>query len=575
MVAAAATAVAAGVAGVLVLLLARGAWAATPTAPVAPVAPPGCSNVWDSVSPHCLVKRAAVAVASGIAGKIVDGVSWLAKQIGDGARTAGQPDVSQSWFGVSMLTTRRLALLFAVVGMLLSIIFAALKRDLGEIGRTLARMLAAGLTTGGITLVVAAASDLVDNLCAYVLGARGWAVVTDAVKQPVQEFARLAGTDPSSPGQTTPQIIVVLIGVLMLAALAMIWVELLIRRIAIDLCVLFWPLAVSGAVWANARLWTRRLVDTIAGFVLSKLLIIVILRFAADALRNMNSASDLLMAVGVFVIAALMPFWVMRVIGFIGGAIQPGHSGEGLRAAAVGATVAAGMTATRAATSIVSAGATGGAGAAVGMAGAGKAGTGAGAGTGVGEVRGGGRTPMPPIKRPGQGAQPGPGLQRGPSRQDGPVRQGGQRGGEWGAPRPTSPGPSSRGNSPAQHGTGQGSGPAPTPNGDSEQPLTPPVPQPPAPRRYPRTPVPPYLRPASSGSGSAGSGSGGPDSTGDATAGTSGSSPGSGAGPRPAVRPRPVPWPQPRRGDPSEPMLRPQPPSAPPPAPPPEPDSNG
>lgn len=562
-------AAATGVAGVLVLLLARGAWAATPAAPASPTDPPGCTNLWDSVSPNCLVKRASGAIASGIAGKIVDAVSWLAKQIGDGARTAGRPDVAQGWFDWAMFNTRQLGVLFAVVGMLLSICYAALKRDLGEIGRTLARVLAAGLTTGGITMVVAAANNLVDNLCDYVLGRRGWAVVTDAVKLPVQHYARMAASTAPGISAATPEIITVLIGLLMLLALAMIWVELLIRRIVIDVCVLFWPLAVSGAVWANARLWTRRLVDTITGFVLSKLLIIILLRFAADALTDMNSASDLLVAVGVFALAALMPFWVMRVIGFFGGAIQPGHTGEGLRAAATGAAVAAGMTVARAATSVAgagaTAGATSGAGSAAGLAGAG-------AGKGGAGVLGGGRTPMPPVKRPGQGSL----AERG--QWGGQGHRGGQgvRRGPANEPRRTGPAPGGRPafpptGAPPQQGEG-GTDPANAPNDDGEQtpPAPSPVPHPPAPRRYPRTPVPPHVRPAPSGSGPGGSGSGEQSSAGGGTPGTSGPPPGPGAAPRPAARPaqRPAPWPQPRRGDPSEPMLRPQPPPAPPPEPP-------
>lgn len=413
-------------------------------------------------------------------------------------------------------------MLFAVVGMLLSIIYAALKRDVGEIGRTLARVLAAGLTTGGITLVVAAANNLVDNLCDYVLGPRGWAAVTDALKRPVEQLGQAVGsTDPSSPSQTTPSVIAILIGVLMLIALAIIWGELLVRRVVIDLCVLFWPLAVSGAVWANARLWTRRLVDTITGFVLSKLLIILILRFAADAFNNMNSVSDLIMAVGVFAVAAVAPFWAMRVIGFFGGAIQPGHTGEGVRAAAVGATVAAAMTVTRVAASIAGSAGSGGTAGALGA---------------TGGMLAGGRTPMPTATRTAPRAG-----------------QAGQSAGTDGTGRGFTPGGRTAitsGTTSDEEQTGS-TGQEPQPRGVPEPP--------PMPRPYPGKPVPPHLRPgASSGGSPSGSSS-------DAAEGPTGSSSSArGPEPRPAAR-RPDPWPGPRRGDPSAPMRWPQPPPAPPP----------
>lgn len=508
----------------LLVLVARAAWAD----------PVGCSNPWDSVTPQCMVRRAGGALASSMAGTIAEGVSWLAKQIGDGARTAGRPDLNQSWFSAAMVNTRELAVLFAVVGMLLSVIYAALKRDLAEIGRTLARVLAAGLTTGGVTLVVAAANNLVDNLCDYVLGPRGWAAVTDALRLPVAELGRMIGsTDPVST-MTTPPVIAVLVGVLMLIALAVIWCELLIRRIVIDLCVLFWPLAVSGAVWANARLWTRRLVDTITGFVLSKLLIIVILRFAADAFSNMNSVSDLIVAVGVYAIAAVAPFWVMRLIGFFGGAIQPSHTGEGLRGAAVGAAVAGAMTVARLATSVSSGGGTAAVGAAAGAGGAGKT---------AGGVLGGGRTPMPNPKRPAQAGKTG-----------GAGRTGFTPGG-----RPAATGGDAKPG--AAQGDAASTGSRGAPSGDGERTRQVPEP-PPMPRAYPGKPVPPHLRPASSSGASA---TGAEKQTG-STGGTTGTPPasGSGAAQRPAVR-RPDPWPQPRRGDPSAPMRWPQLPPAPPP----------
>lgn len=525
------------------LLIARAAWAD----------PPDCTNLWEGATPHCLMRRAGGAIASGIAGKIAEGVSWLAKQIGDGARTAGRPDVTQPWFSAAMFNTRQLGVLFAVVGMLLSLIYAALKRDVGEIGRTLTRVLAAGLTTGGITLVVAAANNLVDNLCDYVLGPHGWAAVTDSLKRPVQLLGQAAGNnDPSSSSMTTPSVIAILVGVLMLIALAVIWCELMVRRVVIDLCVLFWPLAVSGAVWANARLWTRRLAETIAGFVLSKLLIIVILRFAADAFHNMNSISDLIMAIGVYAIAAVAPFWVMRVIGFFGGAIQPGHTGEGVRGAAVGATVAAAMTATRVATS--AAGSVG-SGSSVGS--GGTAGT---LGATIG-MRAGGRTPMPTTSGATRAGQPG--RPAGTDQTKRGFTPGGRTAGaDGGTPERGQAG------STAQAASG-------TAEQESQEPHVRRVPEPPPmPRPKPGKPVPPNLRPATSASSSPpeGSSSSSSSSSPGSTSGSTGGSPGKppparGPQPHPAAR-RPESWPHPRRGDPSAPMRWPQRPPQPPPPPP-------
>jgi hypothetical protein len=507
------------------LLVARGAWA-------------DCTNLWTSTLPDCLMRKAGGVIAGGIAGKIAEGVSWLAKQIGDGARTAGHPDVAKQWFGDTMINTRELGVLFAIVGMLLSIIYAALKRDVHEIGRTLIRVLAAGLTTGGITVVVATANSLVDDLCDYVLGPRGWAVVTDTFRGPIQQLGQVSGyADPSSPGQTTPSVIAILIGAFMLITFAVIWGELLLRRVAIDLCVLFWPLAVSGAVWANARMWTRRLVDSLAGLVLSKLVIVLVLKFAANALTNVRGTSDLVLAAGVFAAAAFAPYWVMKLIGFIGGAIQPGHTGEGMRAAAVGAVTGVAMTATRVGITA----ATGGGAALAGTAAASATGGGKGSGPGGSGsgMRPGGRTPMPSsdgaapkIRRTANGGTPA-----------------GQTSGARTGPAASTASPGR----PVPNGQTGGSSGASTTAGQKAAGVSPHPTPPPSPRMYPASPVPPHLRPAPS----AGAASG--DASGSAAPTPPGQAP-----PRSPVR-RPEPWPGPRRGDPSAPMYGPPPP---PPAPP-------
>lgn len=354
-----------------------------------------CTHVWDNANPQCLIRSTAGAIGSTIAGKIIDGVTWVAGAIGDGARTAGTPDITKPWFGDVYATTREIGILFACVALLLSIIYAALVRDLNQIGRTLARTLVAGLTTAMVVAIVGTANALVDELCVYVLGDGGWKTISAALRGPTKLLGKLVGMSrPTAVGMQVPAIMAILIGMAMLLVLCVIWIELLVRRVAIDLCVLLWPLAVSGSIWVGARAWTRRLIDTVTSLVLSKLFIILILKFAADALRGARSASDLLLAVGLYLLAAFAPFMVMRMIGFINGAVQPGHTSEGLRGAAVGAGVAAAMTAVKIGATVASGGS-----AAPALAGTAAAGattkTAAGAGKKTGGMLAGGRTPMP------------------------------------------------------------------------------------------------------------------------------------------------------------------------------------
>ncbi|MBG0825819.1 hypothetical protein HS048_34615 [Planomonospora sp. ID91781] len=301
---------------------------------------------------------------------------WLAQKITTAIEEHGQPDLERPWFDDLYGTIRALAAMVALIALLVSVLFAALSRDGGELGRTLVRVLTAGLTTGLVVVIVMLAHRLIDEFCVMVLGEGGWDAVTNRILTPVGYLWKVSRG--GSPEQ--PFVLMVLLSLALLFAFAVIWVEMVIRRMLIDLCVMMWPLAAAGSVWSGARVWTARLRDTIISLLLVKLIIIMLLRMSAGLLESADSPDDLLVAVGLFWLGAFSPFLVAKLIGLVNGALSPGGTGEGLRQAAAGATMAA-------------------AGKAVGMVSRLAA---KGAGAAGGAMMGGGRTPMPQLGEPGQ-----------------------------------------------------------------------------------------------------------------------------------------------------------------------------
>ncbi|RCG18235.1 hypothetical protein DQ384_39270 [Sphaerisporangium album] len=362
-----------------------------------------CQGISASINPDCLAKK----INSTVMIAIAEAVIWLGNYIGDAIRSSGTPDLTRGWFVDMFGTVRAIAALCAMIALLASVLVAGLRRDPGEIGRTLVKVLSAGVSTGMIIAVVTLAYQLIDDFCDAILGEQGWREVTLALRRSVAPL--LTGLGPAGSFTATPIALMILMGLAMLVSLTVIWVEMVIRRMLIDLCVLMWPLAVSGAIWTEARQWTRRLSDSIIAFLALKLVIVLLLRAASSSLREEASISGLMLAVGLFWLGAFSPFAVMRIIGFVGGAVNPGHSGEGLRqgvtaagAAAAGAAWTVGRRA---------AGAIGGLGA---------------------KMLAGGRTPMPALAGQGGDASSREGSSGGPAEPASSER-------DWSTVRPVDP----------------------------------------------------------------------------------------------------------------------------------------
>ncbi|MFE3557327.1 type IV secretion system protein [Streptomyces sp. NPDC059193] len=295
-------------------------------------------------------------VLDDVAKAITDGVTWAAGAVGDSLKASGAPDINEAWFQETYQVTLGIGAMFAMIALACAMIYAGLTRDGREIGRSLAQVLVAGVSTGMIGTLVLMANAFIDYICDLALGADGWKSVVDSLKVVAETLNKAAAQSNNPTDLALPAAMIILIGVLMLLALCVIWAEMLIRRIAVDLCVAFWPLAVAGSIWPKARQWQHRLADTLLTVLLAKPVIVITLKMGSDALQEADSAADLIVACGLYALAALAPYLIMQMIGIIGGATQPGGSGQGLRQAGIGGIVGLGASAAMIATTMAKAG---------------------------------------------------------------------------------------------------------------------------------------------------------------------------------------------------------------------------
>jgi hypothetical protein len=119
-------------------------------------------------------------------------------------------------------------------------------------------------------------------------------------------------------GQPGAATFVLFLGGLVVAVAAMLlWLELVVRTAAIYVAVLFLPLAMATLVWPAVSHWCRRLAETLAALVLSKLVVVAILSLAAGALAGNGGTADLsgvISGAALLLLAAFSPFTLLRLV---------------------------------------------------------------------------------------------------------------------------------------------------------------------------------------------------------------------------------------------------------------------
>jgi len=92
------------------------------------------------------------------------------------------------------------------------------------------------------------------------------------------------------------------------------WLELAVRSAAIAAASLFLPLALVGLAWPATSHWARRLGETLAALVLSKLVIASVLALAAGLLGSSSGVAGVVEGVALLAVAAFAPFALLKLI---------------------------------------------------------------------------------------------------------------------------------------------------------------------------------------------------------------------------------------------------------------------
>ena len=238
---------------------------------------------------------------------VAGGAASLVGVLAKGLSASTQPVLSGSAFGsefdVMAILSAGVALPLLAVGAIQAII----RQEPGGLLRSaLVRLPLALLFTGVSVQLVALGLAATDQASAVVLGAAG-----DPAHRLLQGLTVGLGQTGGLGLAAFRAFLVVLTG----ASVAFVlWLELAVRSAAIAAASLFLPLALVGLAWPATAHWARRLGETLAALVLSKLVIASVLALAAGLLGSSSSVSGVVEGVALLAVAAFAPFALLKLV---------------------------------------------------------------------------------------------------------------------------------------------------------------------------------------------------------------------------------------------------------------------
>ena len=248
---------------------------------------------------------------------VADGALWLLDGVGALMDRTTSVDLGAGWFTAHESVMAALAAAVILPLVCCACIQAVYRQSVSMLARAVFVHLPLALVFGGVAVeLVRLGLAVTDVLSACVLAGAG--VHTRNLLQPIGSVLVAAGF--SSPG--TPAFIVFMGGLLVAATALVLWLELVVRAAAVSAAALFLPLALAGLVWPAVSHWCRRLADTLAALVLSKLVMAAVLSLAVGAISGglglgppgSGGFASVVTGAALLAMAALAPFTLLRLV---------------------------------------------------------------------------------------------------------------------------------------------------------------------------------------------------------------------------------------------------------------------
>lgn len=253
-----------------------------------------------------LVQRGAGIAA--IVAWVLGGAKWTIGHMGEVISHTTAPALSASWFTGVYLRVQAVAMFFTLLFICAAACEAVLRSDSTVLARAVFGYLplAALLTliAAPVTMLLLAATD---ELSASLQQLAGHGATQFLTGTGAWVAAGLTAADP---------FFAVIAAGLIVAAGGALWVEMLIREIAVYLVVAMLPVVFASMVWPARRVWAIRTIEVLVALILAKVAIVCVLALGGAALAHAGpgNLTRLLGGLALVVLGAFSPWLLLRLI---------------------------------------------------------------------------------------------------------------------------------------------------------------------------------------------------------------------------------------------------------------------
>ncbi|HEY5317251.1 MAG TPA: hypothetical protein VIJ20_04680 [Solirubrobacteraceae bacterium] len=245
-----------------------------------------------------IVKKVITAPISGAAGAVAGiGLSAIVSWVLGGAGSAlhetatllgktTTPDLGEPWFKSTYVHIGAIATLLTLPFLFAAAVQALMRSDLAMLVRAtfgyLPLAVISIVVASRVTTLLLEASDSVSHA---IERAAGGAATAFLVKTSTS-LGGLGAIDGSP-------FVAFLVGFFVVAGALVLWLELLLREVAVYVIVLSLPLVFAAFVWPARRVWAIRAVEMLVALILSKIAMVAVLALGAGALKHAAASSSI------------------------------------------------------------------------------------------------------------------------------------------------------------------------------------------------------------------------------------------------------------------------------------------
>lgn len=213
-----------------------------------------------------------------------------------------------------------IAVMIVLIFFCLQLILGLIRREPTALSRAALGAAKAVLGSFVVITLTALALEIVDQLSIGIVQAAG--ETTESMGDKIVLMAAgLTAINIGAPG--VGAIVTIFLAGLMIAAVAIVWFSLLIRKALLLIAIVLAPIAFAGAAWDSTRGWIGKWAAFVLALIVSKLVLVVIFLIAITQMAtpieaDLTAVTEPIAGIVMLFIAAFAPYMVYKVIAFLG-----------------------------------------------------------------------------------------------------------------------------------------------------------------------------------------------------------------------------------------------------------------